>query len=807
MYLGVSNGVLIVAGGANYDETTSGQPARKLWYDHIYVLEKPAGQWKMVAQKLPRPLAYGVSVSDANGLVCIGGRDADQCYSDVFMLKWLDGRIELTSLAPLPRPRANMCGAILGSAVYVAGGVESPHASKANQTFWALDLSAEADRRNWTQLEPWPGPGRSDAVASVQDASFFVMAGTSPGSYLQDCYRYTPGESHAWAKGRWTKVADLPYPLAMAPTPAPAVGLAHLLILGGVTGEVPTFTGGSHAPTFLRDILAYHTTSDSWVKMGQLPNGVDRFTAPATKWRGMWVVRDGESSPGAFHTVETRATFGWANWSVLGLYLAVMLGVGVYFSKREKSTRDFFLAGGRVPWWAAGLSIYGTQLSGITFLAIPQVAFLGNWAIAIGSVAILAVAPVVIYFYLPFFRRLNITTAYEYLEKRFNISVRLFGTVSFLLFQVARMGIVLFLPAIALSAVTGINIYVCIAVMGAFCVVYTVLGGIEAVIWTDVLQVLVLMGGAIVCLIMIITNVDGGLGGLISVGLQDNKFETFDWGWDYSRSVVWVMVIGFFFLTLTPYTSDQTVIQRYLTTRDENETRKSIWTNAVLTIPALFIFFGLGTALYVFYKTNPGAIAANQSSEIVPWFIVQNLPVGVAGLVIAAVFAATMSSLDSSMNSMATVYVTDFHRRFRRDVSDRACLRLARWLTVLFGMIGTGTAILLAATDIRSLFEFFNVILGMLGGALTGVFVLAIFTRRTNAIGALTGAAAGTAVPLLVSYTTDVSPYLYGAIGVAVSVLVGYICSRFAGTTPANLDGLTLYTVREVAADSESRSR
>ena len=201
---------------------------------------------------------------------------------------------------------------------------------------------------------------------------------------------------------------------------------------------------------------------------------------------------------------DTAASFGYINYAVLAAYLTLLVVMGFYFARREKTTDDFFLAGRRIPWWAAGLSIFGTQLSAITYLAMPARAYATDWTLLILNIGIFAIAPVVIYLYLPFFRRLNITTAYEYLEKRFHVSIRMFGSLSFILFQLGRMGIVILLPALALSAVTGFNIFICIALIGILSTIYTVLGGIEAVIWTDVLQALVLIGGAFVALAIII---------------------------------------------------------------------------------------------------------------------------------------------------------------------------------------------------------------------------------------------------------------------------------------------------------------
>jgi len=212
------------------------------------------------------------------------------------------------------------------------------------------------------------------------------------------------------------------------------------------------------------------------------------------------------------------------DWIALCGYLGAILLIGVYFSKREKSTDDFFLAGRRVPWWAAGMSIIGTGLSAITFMTFPAVARKGNWTQYTGSIVPILIIPIVVYFYLPFYRRLNVTTAYEYLEKRFNLGARLIGGTLYIFFQFLRMAVILYLPALALNTVAGLDVYACILAMGLLCTAYTVLGGIEAVIWTDVLQVVVLLGAAVVCVCIIATAVDGGIGAIVSRGLDADKF-------------------------------------------------------------------------------------------------------------------------------------------------------------------------------------------------------------------------------------------------------------------------------------------
>lgn len=445
-------------------------------------------------------------------------------------------------------------------------------------------------------------------------------------------------------------------------------------------------------------------------------------------------------------------------------------------------------------WWAAGISIFGTQLSAITFMSMPAKIYATDWVYILAQATIIMVAPIVIFFYLPFFRRLDVSTAYEYLEKRFNIALRLFGGAAFCLMQLGRMGIVLFLPAVALATVTDFNVYTCILVMGIFCTIYTVMGGIEAVIWTDVIQVFVLMGGALLCVFVIAFKVEGGLVGIIDMGRQADKFHAVNLTWDYTTTAVWVVVLGNLFTNLVPYSADQTVIQRYLTTPTEKHAARAIWTNAVLTAPAALTFFFLGTALYAFYKTRPGNLNPTIDTDaILPWFVVRELPAGIAGVVLAAIFAAAMSSLDSSMNSMATVLVTDFYHRFRPGSSDRARLMLARILTVALGVFGTGCALLMATYPIKSLWDLFLTLLGLLGGGLAGLFVLGIFTRRASSAGAAIGLICSTATLYCVQRYTGVHFFLYAGVGITTCVCIGYLASLLIPTSQPPADNLTLH--------------
>ncbi|MEM7264023.1 MAG: sodium:solute symporter, partial [Planctomycetota bacterium] len=497
-----------------------------------------------------------------------------------------------------------------------------------------------------------------------------------------------------------------------------------------------------------------------------------------------------------------RPSIGTVSVVVLVGYLLALVAMGFYFSRRERTTDDFFLGGRRVPWWAAGLSIFGTQLSAITFLAIPAKTYATDWLYFIQNLGIVAVAPLVVWICLPFYRRLDVTSVYEYLEHRFHVAHRLFGAASFVLFQLARMGIVLYLPALALAAVTGLDIVWCIVAMGVLCTLYTVLGGIEAVIWTDVLQVGVLLGGAATALVVVLTGVDGGFETVRETAAAHEKFRWVDARWDWTGPAIGVILLGAVFNNLVPYAGDQAVVQRYLTTADEKQAARAVWTGALMAIPASLLFFFVGTALFVFYSVHPERLnPVGANDQIFAWFIARELPVGVAGLVIAGVFAAAMSSLDSSMNSIAAVLTSDVYRRFGAPRSDAHYLRFARGITLILGAVGTLTALWLAGADVKSLWDVFLGAIGLLGGTMSGLLILGMISTRANSPGAAIGAFASLAALVAAKWVTELSGLLYAAIGMVTCIVVGYLASLLVPGRVRELTGLTLFTRSTVATD------
>ncbi len=789
-FIGAHNGVIILAGGENISHPSVSDETSKQWSSDIYVLRTNASdqyQWFKETISLTQPLAHGASIETDRGLICIGGKNSNGTQDEVFRLSWDNKTQQIIKedLPDLPMLLAAMGGAQVGNTIFLVGGEEVAN-GKASNHFMALDLSKELlDDLKWETLTPFPGAERADPVVVAQnngqvDALYVfggrnVAAGSnhSP-NWLSDVYMYNPKAL------QWVRKNDMP-PGQIGGAPVLAHGGSHVLVFGTAADLNWPLESQSGLDGKIR---VYHTITDTWVEAGSMPGPVS-MGSKAVFLNGSVVIPGGATGPGGKASrvftgafIDKPANFGTINYITLIGYLCLIVWMGWYFSKRTQNTDDFFLGGRRVPWWAAGLSIYATMLSAITYISQPALAFSFDWQVYLGYFAILLMAPLVIAFYLPYYRKLNIITAYQYLEQRFDLATRMFGSISFVLFQLARMGIVVYLPALALSTAIGMDIFVAIILMGVLAIVYTVMGGMEAVIWTDVLQVIVLFLGLIFGLIYSLMEV-GSFEHILEVAYQDNKFQMFDWRWSTTEVVTWSLFIGTFALTIAPYTADQAVVQRYMTTPTEEEARKSIWVNGLITIPAGLLILGMGTFMYVYFKEHPELLLIGMENDrIFPLFIANQLPAGVAGLVIAGIFSASMSSLDSSMHSVSTVISIDFYQRFKPSYTDNSSLSIARWTTVVIGVLGTAIACLIAAYPVASLFFLFQEVLGVFGSALAGVFILGVFTKTTDGRGALIGALLSITVVFLVKYLTSINFYIYPIIGIPICVVVGYITSK-----------------------------
>ena len=814
-FAGVSNGFVLVAGGCNFPDVPAAEGGRKVFYSDVYALEAamPQGGWRKVGQ-LPDSVAYGVSVSVPDGVAVIGGTNGRQSLATALLLSYSRGKAAVSSLPPLPVGLDNMAGAYGGGYIYVAGGqTDGVAANRAFRLKWP-------GGSEWERLPDFPGKARLQPVAAVQSGAerqmFYLLGGYSADGTNGGGLCYDP------LYNRWRETSDIAVDgRAAALVGASAVnsGTSFIVCIGGVDRDIfnQALKGAApgymlHEPAWYRfrtTLLIYNTITDSWSEMEGAPtlaragSGVVDY---ADGGKHQWLVINGESKPGMRSadatsvSVSYDASFGWLNWLVLIVYLLAMLWLGFYFMHREKNSDDFFTGGGRIPWWAAGMSIFATMLSAITYMSIPAKAYATDWKYYPMQIFILIVAFPVITYFLPFFRRLKISTAYAYLEQRFCYGVRAMASALFIIFMVARMALVLFLPSLAMSAVTGIDIFLCIILMSAITIAYCTMGGMEAVVWGDVVQGFILIGGALLAAVFLVTQTEGGASGFWDIGMANDKFVLFDFSFDFRSATFWVIVLGGLANNLISYTSDQTVIQRYMTTSSEKAASKSIITNGFLSIFVRIIFYTIGTGLYTFFKTHPAAIdvTMQKTDAIFPFFMMSQLPAGLAGLLIAALFAATMSTISSNINSISTAFTMDMYKKMRPNISDKKTLSVARWAGIVSGLIGTLIAIVMAVVDIQSLLDYFNTILGLLTGAIGGLFIMGIFFKRINATTSLIGFIAGTLAVFYMNYFTDANFLLFGFISMFVSVVVALVLSLF-WHNKKDINGLTWKTLEKGA--------
>lgn len=504
---------------------------------------------------------------------------------------------------------------------------------------------------------------------------------------------------------------------------------------------------------------------------------------------------DAAHAPGA----AAKRSLAALDYLGLGAYFALNLAIGWWCSRRRTGSDDFFRGGSRIGWWAAGISYMATGVSSISFMVLPAAAFTANWVLL--NVAIFQSVAVVVagLCFVGTLRRLNITTVFEYLERRFNRAVRLLGASIMVLSQIGgRLSIVMLLPSMAFSAVTGLNVHVSIALMGSVTLIYCLEGGMKAVVWTDVLQFFLMYGGIAIALMAIAAEVPGGFGGILALAEAEGKFKLAILDWDFTQPSIWVFAclgVSSIFMQL----GDQSLMQRAFSTPDAKSARLSVVLGGALILPISAMLFFVGTALFAFYRHQPAALdAALPTDSIFPYFIGNELPVGVVGLIIAAIFAAAMSTVSGTLNAISAVMVQDFFLPSRPQATDETRMRLARGVTVVAGLLTTGIALVMASLKITSLWEVFATLMALIGGGFPAVFALGLLTRRANAAGVSIGLVASVAVTFAVKTYTSLHYFFYVSAAVGTCIVVGYLASLCFRPDPRPLDGLTIYTLDRV---------
>ncbi len=472
--------------------------------------------------------------------------------------------------------------------------------------------------------------------------------------------------------------------------------------------------------------------------------------------------------------------FSWLDYTIFGAYLAASVGIGLASARGTKSLGDYFLAGRGMGSVLVGMSILAALFSGISYLAAPAEVYKNGFGFCYVMLAFFIATPFTALWMLPKFYQSRFFTAYQFLEERFSLPVRLLASGLFIVRVSLWLAAATYAPALALEKVTGLPLSVTILASGILTTLYTACGGMRAVIWTDVMQLLVLFGGQLVIVIVALGKIPGGLGGVWDTAVADERFNL-SFSFSLAERVnIWGVLVAASFLHLVQMATDQVSVQRYLTAGSLKESQRSLWVKLWLVLPVLALFYGTGLVLYAFYKIHGDPLAAGfiaKEDQILPFFVVTQLPAGLPGLLIAAIYAASMSTISAGLNSLASATVVDFKQRLSHGPEKTAAEQVAnaRWITVGYGAL----VILLAFSVAKmpgNLVESVNTVIGLIGGPLLGLFFLGMFTTRATARGALLGCLAG--------FVSLVTLYLYqtGAFTAQKpALLVSFIWFSFFG--------------------------
>lgn len=430
------------------------------------------------------------------------------------------------------------------------------------------------------------------------------------------------------------------------------------------------------------------------------------------------------------------------DYIIIIISLIVSIGIGFKFSKKQKNTSQYFSAGGNVPSWAIGVSIFATLISSITFLAYPGEGFSSNWVRLVQGIMVPIVVVFLISFIVPLYRNVIGLSAYEYFEKRFGYFARLYSSLGFVLAHFSKMGSVFFLLALAVANMTGIDTYTVIMVLGVAVILLTLLGGMEAVIWLDVIQGFLLIFGGIITVIIIIMKMDGGLGAIFEIASETNKISLGPFDWDFVNLTFWVMAINGIFYAIQKYGTDQTIVQRYLAAKSNKEAVKASIIGVLMVVPIWTLFMFIGTALFAFYNGGGHGLPEGLRADAVfPHFILNEMPIGVIGLIISALLAAAISSLDSDLNCLAAVGVDDYYKKLRPNSTDAQQMRIGKILVVLSGIGAIIVAAIYVSAGNKGVLGVVFMLYAIFSGGIVGIFLLGIFVPRANKQGLYIGIA------------------------------------------------------------------
>lgn len=459
------------------------------------------------------------------------------------------------------------------------------------------------------------------------------------------------------------------------------------------------------------------------------------------------------------------------------LFTGGVVAFGCSFFKKKGTSEEFTSAGRSLPGWVVGMSIFATYVSSISYLGYPGKAFSGDWNAFVFSLSI----PIASYFaaryFVPFYRSQDSISAYSFLENRFGPWARIYASSCYLLTQIARTGSILYLLALPMNVLLGWHIQTIIVVTSVAIVLYSMLGGMKAVIWTEAIQGIILIGGALVCMFILLFDMPGGPVQTFSIAMEDGKFSLGSFGSSLSESTFWVCLIYGIFTNLQNYGIDQSYVQRYHTAKNEKEAKFSALFGGYLFIPVSAVFFMIGTGLYAFYKVHPGIFPDGVGADYVfPFFIVNELPVGLTGLLIASIFAAGMSTIATSVTSSSTIILTDYYQRFRKHAGNRE-----RMLVLKLSSVGVGVAGILVAfafMSVQSALDAWWALASIFSGGMLGLFLLGYISKKARNFDAVLGVVCGVILVCWIVISPFVHANLAIVFGTLLIFLVGFLSAN-----------------------------
>jgi solute:Na+ symporter, SSS family len=477
------------------------------------------------------------------------------------------------------------------------------------------------------------------------------------------------------------------------------------------------------------------------------------------------------------------------------IFVVYLLGIvlfGISFYRKERTSADYSTGSGTLPAWVIGLSIFATFVSSISYLALPGAAFLGNWNAFVFSLSIPVAIYMAIKFFIPLYRSVGSPSAYTYLEERFGPWAKNYVAIFWLLTQVMRVAVILYLLALPMYVILGWDMRMIIIITGISVMIYAILGGIRAVIWTDAIQAIILITGAVVTLGILMFSLPEGPGQYFEIAALHDKFSLGSFGLSLTESTFWIVFIYGIFINLQNYGIDQNYIQRYMSARNENEAISSAFGGGLLYIPVSLLFFMIGTGLFVYYQVYPDLLPGEfrgegMSDSVFPYFIVNGLPVGITGLLIASIFAAGMSTISTSLNSGATVILNDFYRPYKEQVTERESVSVLYIASA--GICVLGVLISFYIIRVESALDIWWNLAGIFSGGMLGLFLLGYFSKKVENAQAAIGVVLGLLVIIwmslspvyfggwLESFQNPMHSYLTIVVGTLVIFLTGFLLS------------------------------